>query len=145
MPYTVKHDPILDIVEVTFIGSITSIDLREATSKCITLQKQMGVTRFLVEANGCDVIASLFDIYYVIDKQYWHEELDRQSRIAVLLPTSVTAVEAANFYEFARQKHGWNARLQPNRQSALEWLTGTIGLSWVDIGEESFADPEKHH
>ena len=124
MPYTVKHDPVFDIIEVTFTGLITEANLREVTTQAIFTQKQTDTTRFLVDANGWDVRASFFDIYELADKQYWKEELNRQSRIAVILPTSVSVQEAVRFYETVCYNRGWNAKVCSDRQSAKDWLLG---------------------
>ena len=124
MPYSVKHDPSLGIVELTFTGSIAGADLRGATTACISVQRQTGATRFLVDVNGWDLDASTLDIYDIPDKQYSDENLDIQSRIAVILPTSDKAREAALFYEAACRNRGWHAKVLPDRESAIDWLRG---------------------
>ena len=135
MPHTVKHDPVLAIVEVTFTGSVTGADLREATTKCSTLQKQTGATRFLVDGNQWDVIASFVDIYDLPAEQYLNEEVYRESRIAVVLPTSERSLYAAQFYETACQNRGWNAKVYPDRQSALDWLMSAVDSKKIEAGD----------
>lgn len=124
MPYNVKHDPVLDIIEVTLTGLITETDLREATTQAISIQKQRGTTRFLVDANGRDVQAPLIDIYEIPNAQYRNEELNIRSRIAVILSASVSVQEAARFYETVCFNRGWNAKICADRQSATDWLLG---------------------
>ena len=85
MPYTITHDTELDLVELTFIGSITGADLKEATTNCSKLQKVTGVRRFLVDGSDWDVVASAVDIYDLPDKQYWNERIQIETRIAVAL------------------------------------------------------------
>ena len=135
MPYAVKHDPVLNIVEVTFTGSVTGTDLRETTTECSTLQKQTGVTRFLVDGNQWDVVASFVDIYDLPAEQYLNEEVYRESRIAVVLPTSERSLYAAQFYETACQNRGWNAKVCPDRQSALDWLLSVVDSNKSDAGD----------
>ena len=135
MPYSVKHLPDIDTLEVTLTGLITGTDLREATTECAAIQKQIGVTRFLVYANGWEVVASFVDLYEVVEKQYIKEKLDRHSRIAVVLPTSLSAQAATEFYKTVCLNRGWNAQVHPNRQSALEWLTGTTDANSSDADE----------
>jgi hypothetical protein len=122
MPYSVKHDPVQGIVEVTLTGPITGADLRAATTECTSLQKQTGATRFLIDANGWDVSASLVDIYEIPTVQYWREGLDRHSLIATIFPGSASGQQAANFYETVCQNRGWHARVFPDRQGAVAWL-----------------------
>ena len=54
--------------------------------------------------------------------RYWQEEFDRRSRVAVILPTAASTLKGALFYETACQNRGWNARVFPDRQSAMDWL-----------------------
>jgi len=122
MPYAVKHDPLLDIIELTLTGSLTSTTLREATTKGVSLQKQTRTTRFLVDPNGAELGASISDIYDLPAEQYPKENLDPRSQIAVILPASARAQEIARFYETVCRNRGWNARIFPDRQSAIEWL-----------------------
>ena len=122
MPFTVKHDSVLSVVEVVFSGMITGDNLREATDRCITLQKQMGVTSFLIDINGWDLAASVIDLYDLPATQYRNQALSRNTRIAVLLPVSENVQEAARFYENACRNRGWNALICQDRQGALGWL-----------------------
>lgn len=126
MPYTIKHEPVLDVIEVTLTGVLAAGgDVTEMTSDAVRLQKQTGVTRFLLDAKGWDVRASIIEIHELANTQYWKEELPRHSRIAVILPTSVSAQEAARFYETVCYNRGWNVRVCPDRQDAIDWLRGT--------------------
>lgn len=122
VPYSVKHDPPLGIVEVTFAGLLSGADLREATTACIAIQKQTRATGFLVDTDTADLGASTLDIHDLPGKQYRDEDLDIHSRIAVILPASPRARQAALFYEAACRNRGWHAKVLPDRQSAIDWL-----------------------
>ena len=124
MSPNVKHDPVLDIIEVTLTGLITAEDLRASTTRAISMQKETGTTRFLLSADAWDLPVSLTDIYEIPDTQYWKEELKIRSRIAIVLPTSVTVQEAARFYETVCLNRGWNVRICSDRQIAMDWLLG---------------------
>ena len=123
MPYQVIHDAGPDIATVTFTGVITRADLQGATAEAAALQRQKKTINFVIDANGWDVSASLFDIYELVENQYWREQIDRRSRIAVILPTSASAADAARFYETVCVNRGWIATVFPDRQSAVKWLT----------------------
>ena len=123
MSYSVTHVIGMALVELTFAGSITGTDLKESTSACIALQKDKGVTRFLVDGDDWEVVAPLVDVLDLPDKQYWDEGVLKQTRIAVVLPASKRSRTAARFYETSCKNRGWNAQLHPNRQSAIDWLT----------------------
>ena len=122
MPHTVNHDPVLNIVEVILTRLITEADLREGTTQAISMQRQTGTTSYLVDIKGWDVSASFADIFEVVNTLYWKEEANRQSCIALVFPTSLSAQEAARFYETVSLNRGWNVRLCSDRQSAIDWL-----------------------
>jgi len=122
MPYTARHEPSLGLVEVELSGEVTAADLGAVTSRCISFQKATGTERFLIGTNELDLRVSVVDLLDIPDKQYWDEDLSRFSRIAVILPASATAQKAAHVYEMACRNRGWNARVFPDRRSALDWL-----------------------
>jgi hypothetical protein len=129
MPYTITHDPELDVVNLKFTGDIGDKEISEATSKCIALQKETRVLRFLVELNGWEVAATFIDIYKLVYEQYTEEEAHRLSRIAVVLPTTLSGQAAANFYETVSQNAGWNARVFAKREEAIGWLTSNVNIN----------------
>ena len=88
MPWTYKHNPTLQIVEVAYTGVITARDLRESTSEFIALEKEKGMNRFLIDTTEMKFTGSLVDIYDLPNKQYPEEEADRHGRVAVVLSTS---------------------------------------------------------
>ena len=122
MPYTIKHDPSSGIIEVIYTGRIAGADFREGTSACISLQKSSGATLFLVDLDGSEVGASTLEIYDLPDKQYREEQLDVRSRIAVIPGPNARAREAALFFQAACRNRGWNARVVPDHQAAIDWL-----------------------
>jgi len=125
IPHTVKHDRRTGIAELAFHGPITRHDLRASTAECAGLQRKAGVRRFLIDANGWEVTASFFDLVALPEEQYVDEGFDPLSRIAVILPTSPKAVEAAQFYRTACANRGWNVQTFAGREAALEWLMRT--------------------
>ncbi len=129
MPYIVAQHPKLDVVELKLTGLITGVDLRKATSECIAIQKQNGIKRFLVDANEGEVVASFNELFEIVSEQYHIEGLDKNSRIAVMLPTTLSAKAAADFYEAVCLKGGWNALVFPSNESALDWLMDTADTS----------------
>lgn len=129
MPYAIKHDPQPGIIEATLTGLISGTDLREVTSNAISLQKQTGITSFLVNAGEGATAASLLDIYDLATMQYRAEELDRRSRIAVVLPPSHSLQAAARFYETVSYNHGWLVKVCADRDSAMDWLRGPSAVN----------------
>jgi len=126
MPYAIKHIPDLKTIEVTLTGVITGVDLKRATTDAISLQRQTGVTRLLIDADGWEVAASPLEIFDLPARQYWEEGAKRETRFAVIRPTSSSAREAARTYETMCQNRGWRARIWPDRESAMGWLTDAV-------------------
>ncbi len=124
MPYVVKHLPELGVIEVTFDGVISGADLKGATTEGISLSRLTGVTKALINANGCDVTASLMDIYDLPAERYADEGMLRGTRIAVILPTSMSGRQAAHDYEIFCVNRGWNVHVCPDHSAAVDWLKG---------------------
>ncbi len=122
MSHAIKLDESRGIVELTFDGTITAADMHRASDECIALQRSSGVTRFLVDANHWDLEASKVDIYELPSRKYWKESVDKRTRVAIILPAAATARQGAQFYQDACQNRGWNARVLPDRGSAIAWL-----------------------
>ena len=120
MPFDLNHDPAEGIVEIALSRPITGEEIRRATTAAVSRR----AAKFLIDLNGWDVSASFVDLYNLAEKQYTDEEVDRRSRIAVLLPTSASGREAVRFYETVCRNRGWNVRVCRDRQSAVEWLAG---------------------
>lgn len=126
MSYAINHNASLGVIELTYSGRITGTDLKEATSKCISLGKQTGTTKFLVDEAGMDLAASAVDLFDLPSKQYADEGANRRALVAVILPTSKEARDAVQFYAVACQNYGWLVRLFAERQTAINWLTSNI-------------------
>jgi hypothetical protein len=135
MSYTINHNASLGVIELTYRGRITGADLKEATSKCISLGKQTGTTKFLVDEVGMDLDTSIVNLYELPNKQYADEEANRQGRVAIILPTSKEAREAVQFYVTSCQNRGWFVRAFSERLSAINWLTGNITPDKSDLGD----------
>ena len=78
--------------------------------------------RYLIESANWDLAASSVDIYALPAREYPKAEVDRRTRIAITQPSNERAREAARFYESTCRNRGWNARVHPDRQSAIAWL-----------------------
>ena len=134
MPYTVRHNPASGFIEVTFTGLMTGADLREVTTKAISLSKQEATTRFVIDAFAAELAALIYEIYDLPARQYVEEELSRETRAVVILPASEKARAAALFYETACRNRGWDVRTFSERQAAIDWLTGNSVPGKPDAG-----------
>ncbi|MDJ0834833.1 MAG: hypothetical protein QNJ69_15025 [Gammaproteobacteria bacterium] len=105
-----------------FIDEVSSQDLKDITSEFIRFEKEQGINRFLVNATGINITASLMDIYYLPNRQYIEEDADRDGRVALILPTDKKQKEYVQFYETVCVNRGWDVKAFKQRQPALEWL-----------------------
>ena len=126
MPYTVKHVLASDIGEVTYFGQVSGADLRAATSEAIQLQRQLSVTRFLIEIGEDAEVAVLpSEIMDLPNKQYREVQMRRFTRVALIKPAKRATLDAAMLYEEVCRKAGWSVRMFSDRQAAIDWLTTT--------------------
>jgi hypothetical protein len=111
MPYTVEDDPLPGVVRVAFAGVTNGTD-----------------------GSAAELEAFIYELYD-LPKQYAEEELNRRSRVAVILPASEKAREALRFYETASRNCGWDVQTFSERQGAIDWLTGDIASDKSDSGD----------
>jgi hypothetical protein len=125
MPYTLEYNRALNIIELVYTGRYTPQESRESTSKAIALGKEHGDADALVDATEAKLEVSIFDLFDLPDRQYVAQDMKRKIRIAVIPPRRPEDQEAARFYETACFNRGWQVRLFPDRDDAIEWLKGT--------------------
>ncbi|HEX5130724.1 MAG TPA: hypothetical protein VFV90_13300 [Usitatibacter sp.] len=124
MPFTLDHDAANGIATLRFSGTITGEDLMGSSMRCFALQKEAGILRFLIDSDDWDLAASVIDLHALPHREYVKAEVDRRTRIAVVQPTNEKARQGARFYEDACRNRGWNARILPDRDTAIAWLKG---------------------
>jgi hypothetical protein len=122
MPWSVNFNPSLGIIEEVFYGLVTASELTEATSQRISLQKETSITKILNDVSDIKLEASVIDILNFPDKQYPEENVDRKTRMALILPKCNKARTMAEFFMTASLNRGWTVRPFEERQSALDWL-----------------------
>ncbi len=112
----------LGCVEYVFTGHNSGKDIQDATSRGIALGKQHQTLNYLVNLTELEFNGSIFSLLNMPGEQYVKEDLDRRSKIAVVLPMSERTKEDALFYETASTNRGWNVQSFESRSDALEWL-----------------------
>lgn len=122
MAWRVSYDDSNRCVVYVFIGKNTGSDFHNATSCGIATGKEYQTDHYLVDLQEVDVRASLVDILDMPKKQYEDEQLQRCSRIAVILPKSEKSRAEARFYETASINRGWRVKCFETRSAALNWL-----------------------
>jgi hypothetical protein len=124
MPWSVNYKPSLGIIEEVFYGVVCTTELKEATSKRISLQKDTETTKILNDVSDIKLEASVIDILNFPARQYPEEKVDRGTCMALILPKCNKARNLAEFFITASLNRGWTVRPFEERQSALDWLCG---------------------
>lgn len=135
MTWTVDYNSTLHIIEGVFTGRTTESDLKESTTKAIALSKEQGKVNFLIDATELELTTSIFDLYDLPATQYGAENLNHQSRLALVLPKLLEEKVNVQFYKTTCVNRGWFVQLFPNRDKAIKWLKGTDPSNKPDAGD----------
>ena len=114
MTWTYQQNPDLAIIEVAFVSNTSARDLQECTSKMISIEKEEGINRFLVDNRKMQLDASLLDVHAIPAEQYVIEQADPRGDVELYLPDLFLA--AADIYE----ARGLHHRAEELRQRVLE-------------------------
>lgn len=144
MAYTLEYNHELRIVELVYTGRFTAQESKESTSKAIALGKVHDDADALVDATEVELAVSIVDLLDLPARQYVAEDMNRRIRVAVVSPRLPKDIRDAKFYETACLNRGWNVRLFPDRDDAIEWLTEPNPLtSRMQVTLESKPDPRR--
>ncbi len=135
MTWTLEYVSTLRIIELVFAGRTTGPDIKEATTKGIALTKEHGILEILIDITEMEWAASTTDVYDLPVNQYIAENFDRRSRLALVLSKLTKEKEVGLFYETVCTNYGWHVQSFPNRDEAIEWLTGTDSSNKPDAGD----------
>ena len=122
MSWNIKFNEDSKIIEVTYYGNVTGLDLREATKARISMQKETGTAFVLVDALQTLGVPSLMDLYDLPDKIYPDNNARHDTRIALIFPERRKSRELANFFQTAAKNRAWIIELFEDREKALSWL-----------------------
>ena len=126
MPWTFGYNRAMGYVEIVYYGFTTAADLQESTSRCIAVEHELGVNRFLVDATDMELDATLEDVHDIPDKQYVRENADRHGRVAAILSDSPYERDAIECYRDTCRDQGWQVEAFKLRQEAVDWLTRRV-------------------
>ena len=121
--WTVEYDEELGIVESKLAGKLSGAELQESAASRIALGQKHGITKFLIDAR--DLIApksTTISIYEIAAKIYPKSNQQRDTRIAVIIPSAPGSDWIAQFYEDLCVNRGWRVHMSDDRVSALAWL-----------------------
>jgi len=123
MTWTVEFHSDSKLVELTFSGRVTGQELMEAAAERIELGREKGATMYLIDA--AEMVAprsTTLNVYEIPEKIYVEKDMDRTSRIAVVVPSDSESHWVADFYEDVSVNRGWCVHKFTDRTSAIDWL-----------------------
>ena len=122
MPYDLKYNSTLQIIEIVHVGILSGKDILESTDEGILLQTEHGSNAILIDATGLETVASITDVFD-LPRQYDDGAVSRATRFAVVRPKRQVAREMAQFYDNVCNNRGWRVKQFDTRDEAVEWLT----------------------
>ncbi len=113
----------LNIVETVFVGPSTGPELLEAAKTRIKVGKRHNTNLFIINAKAMIVPRSVtVEIYEIPSRIYPENRADRQSCIAVVIPTDPDSLWVNSFFEDVCFNRGWLTKSFRDRANAIEWL-----------------------
>jgi len=124
MTWKLEYNSKLRIIELVYSGDVSGSDMRDSTSRAISLSQEHAITDFLVDASKQEQAGTVTDIHE-LPQQYVEDGADHQSRVAYVKPISPDLQQIAEFYETVCVNRGWHVQSFTNRHEAIGWLLRT--------------------
>ncbi|HVN95716.1 MAG TPA: hypothetical protein VMT62_04760 [Syntrophorhabdaceae bacterium] len=118
----VKCDSSAGIIQAVCSGYITADEMIEAAHKRISLEKETGVTRTLIDVTGAELSATTLDLLNLPEQLYKSLGANRRSHIAFVMPTAMEEHPASYFYQTACRNRGFTVEVFSERKTAVDWL-----------------------
>ncbi|MGI9237657.1 MAG: hypothetical protein ACR2QZ_09685 [Woeseiaceae bacterium] len=113
------------VVELFMIGPITGPDLMASVTDRIALGREKSVTNFIVNAEKLIAQDSaVMDVLDLPEVKYIEEEMERDTRLALLVPKDPDSTWLGEFYETVCVNRGWQVHICEDHDSAVRWLLG---------------------
>lgn len=123
MGWKAGHNKNLGILEVSFSGSPVIEELKEAVLASLKLCYEKQVTRVLADCSK--LTSSTHDSImstYELGSFYESLGIDILMKEAIILPENEKAAAMMYFFETTARNRGFNIRVFPERDDALDWL-----------------------
>ena len=120
MPWQVKSNKELRVIEVVFTDTVTQEDVQDATAQALTLAAGDGPHLFLADLSDAHSMLSVQEIYAIPD-QWDAARPHRNNRLALIVPGWAGKPDV-RFYEIVAINRGWNVRVFDARPVSINWL-----------------------
>jgi hypothetical protein len=123
MPWQVKVNPDMPVIETYYIGQLNPDELNDAVKETIVQAYAHNIILFLGDCTALTGGHSVFDLYNLAS--HVSESSNGKSiKEAILLPELPTQKESVLFWETTCLNRGLQVRIFGDRKSALDWLLG---------------------
>jgi len=123
MACTIILNASLGIIDEMYTGRVTIDEFRDAVARRVSLSKETGVEKILIDTSGVtESPVRMMDIYSLPDSFYAEQGVSKRSRMALVLPKPSKEREIAKFFEDACYNRGWTVMSFEERQDAIDWL-----------------------
>lgn len=122
MPWSLASTDDGRLLMVTYQGDFEAPELRAATLEIVDALIARGTLRLLLDCHDAHFNVPTADIYQ-LPELYSARGLSRQVRAAVILPKDGYHQELFTFYEDVCRNRGYFAKLFPDKDSGLAWLS----------------------
>lgn len=121
MPWTVTFHADRQFVELSYAGTVPPADLQASIVRTLQVCLENNCGNLLSDCSaleGGHSVVDLYDAATAVTAEHGVERL----REALVLPTAISARDAAQFWETAAMNRGLQVQLFTNRDAAMAWL-----------------------
>lgn len=125
MPHSLRYDPDIDCIILTFDGTVTINMIKEVAPQVAKKSQETGCLRILNDMSAAEIDVSFMDVFKspeVMDKS----NVLRITKRALVAPTSFTE---AHFLETVTRNRGHNLMVFHDIDEARQWLLSDAEVS----------------
>jgi hypothetical protein len=115
------------LIELTYSGSVTQVELAKSAQAALDLAQQHGTYKVMTDCTAIQAGHSLADLYFLSD---WLITMKaHRLKEAVIMPTEAASSEMARFWETTCINRGLRVRVFDQREAAERWLLDSPSIN----------------
>jgi hypothetical protein len=115
------------LIELTYSGSVTQVELAKSAQAALDLARQHGTYKVMTDCTAMQAGHSLADLYFLSD---WLITMKaHRLKEAVIMPTEAASSELARFWETTCINRGLRVRVFDQREAAERWLLDSPSIN----------------
>ena len=108
-------------IEITYSGTITESDYKQAIIDFVKFNSEKKCLLVLTDLRDMVVTPSILNVYDSINL-FEKMGIDKKTCEALIMPENKFAADNIKFYEIACQNRGYNVKIFYNKEDAINWL-----------------------